>query len=652
MYQLRRLVMRKKNIKNISVLFCFCLFVLITSCESERSSATGWEYNNSANGGFQKVPYEEQETGPGLIFIEGGTFTMGRVEQDVTYDWDNAPRRVTVSSFYLDETEVTNFHWLEYLYWIRRTYESFPMVYKNALPDTLSWREKLGYMEPYVEYYLRHPAYRDYPVVGVSWLQANNFCKWRTDRVNEYILIREGILNWNPFQVDEPFTTDSYFAGQYDDGNEDNQLLPDLNPSNPGPGKRGRKRLGQRNVRMEDGILLPRYRLPTEAEWEYASYGLVGQTFQERIVNRRLYPWTGHWLRNPSEKWQGSFMANFVRGRGDYMGVAGKLNDNADVTAPVTSYWPNDYGLYCMAGNVSEWVLDVYRPLSQEDYDEFRPFRGNLYKTKKLTSAGSIDQKYDEVVYALDEIKEYLIEFEAARKGDEKLTGNKIIKDRLTPIDTMLLGELHRYVDNAIELRNDQQYIAASQQVREIFDAVFEDFDIRIQTDSAHLAEYQSEISPMLRKGISDLISENDIPGRVKWREVTQEENLHRRNYKTADNVDYLDGDLESSHYYNSEQMINRINQDGQPINGKRVEKNLAYQSTEDKTRGGEAASPTSLISDKSRVYKGGSWRDRAYWMNGGTRRYLDEDQATATIGFRCCMDRVGSPTGMGKYKR
>ena len=55
-------------------------------------------------------------------------------------------------------------------------------------------------------------------------------------------------------------------------------------------------------------------------------------------------------------------MANFKRGRGDNMGVAGNLNDNADITAPVRSYWPNDYGLYNMAGNVSEWVMDVYRP--------------------------------------------------------------------------------------------------------------------------------------------------------------------------------------------------------------------------------------------------------------------------------------------------
>ncbi|MBL7897034.1 MAG: SUMF1/EgtB/PvdO family nonheme iron enzyme, partial [Crocinitomicaceae bacterium] len=141
---------------------------LIASCARERSNVTGWEYNNPMNGGFQKVPYYDQETGPGLILVEGGTFTMGRGEQDVTYEWNNTPRRVTVSSFYMDQFEVTNFNWLEYLYWTRRTYEEFPMVYKNALPDTNCWRSPLAFNEPYVEYYLRHPAYQNYPVVGVS----------------------------------------------------------------------------------------------------------------------------------------------------------------------------------------------------------------------------------------------------------------------------------------------------------------------------------------------------------------------------------------------------------------------------------------------------------------------------------------------------
>lgn len=101
---------------------------------------------------------------------------MGRTEQDITMDWNNIPRRATVSSFYMDETEVANVHYLEYLYWITRVFGAdYPEVYKRALPDTLVWRDKLAYNEPLVELYFRHPSYQQYPVVGVNWLQASDF---------------------------------------------------------------------------------------------------------------------------------------------------------------------------------------------------------------------------------------------------------------------------------------------------------------------------------------------------------------------------------------------------------------------------------------------------------------------------------------------
>jgi formylglycine-generating enzyme len=104
------------------------------------------------------------------------------------------------------------------LYWLSRVYgETYPEVIRKALPDTLVWRERLAYNEPYVYNYLRHPAYRDYPVVGVNWVQANEYAAWRTDRVNEMILIREGILQWDPDQVNERnFNTEAYLAGQYE----------------------------------------------------------------------------------------------------------------------------------------------------------------------------------------------------------------------------------------------------------------------------------------------------------------------------------------------------------------------------------------------------------------------------------------------------
>ena len=145
--------------KKINKLLIFSLLssiFLLSSCSKERSSTTGWAYNDSNNGGFEKPYYFEQETGPGLVLIEGGRFTMGRTEQDIFYDWNNVQKTVTVSSFYMDETEVKNIDYREYLYWVKRVFGAdYPEVFKKALPDTLVWRSRLAFNEPYVEYYLR-----------------------------------------------------------------------------------------------------------------------------------------------------------------------------------------------------------------------------------------------------------------------------------------------------------------------------------------------------------------------------------------------------------------------------------------------------------------------------------------------------------------
>ncbi|HNE27890.1 MAG TPA: SUMF1/EgtB/PvdO family nonheme iron enzyme, partial [Saprospiraceae bacterium] len=207
--------MKKLLMHGLSLL---ALVILLASCGSkkERSSTTGWKYNDQKWGGFEKVDYKGQATGPNLVLIEGGTYTMGLTDQDVTYEWNNVPRRVTVSSFYMDETEVSNIDYREYLYWVDRVFgATYPEVWKRALPDTLVWREELAFNEPLVETYFRHPAYDFYPVVGVNWNQANEYAKWRTDRVNEMILIEKGVMNTAPDQKDaNNFNTESYLVGQ------------------------------------------------------------------------------------------------------------------------------------------------------------------------------------------------------------------------------------------------------------------------------------------------------------------------------------------------------------------------------------------------------------------------------------------------------
>ena len=568
---------------NILGLLGTCVALLtLNGCYYERSGSTGWAYNFTDNGGFERPAYFEQETGPGLIFIEGGTYTMGQVDDDLNYAWDNIPRRVSVSSFYMDETEVTNQFWLEYLWWLQRIYgSSYPEIVERALPDTASWRNKLAYNEPMVNYYLRHPAYRDYPVVGVSWLQANDFCKWRSDRVNEGILIREGLLAHNPeAQVDEEhFTTDTYLSGQYQ-GERIREGLPNFSSN-----------AEFRNVRVEDGVLLPSYRLPTEAEWEFAALGLIGNSLGELITERKTYPWNGHFVRNGDNRdgGYGQINANFVKGRGDYMGVAGALNDFGDITVNVYQYAPNDYGLFNMAGNVNEWVMDVYRPLSIQDNNEFRPFRGNVYETKRLSADGNPVEKYDFVVYDIDEVNGFLISYQS--------TGNEI--NALTPEDQDLITLLQDKVQAAIEKRNPPEL-----RFEEAQTLMQDAMDLIVDSDALAAAD--------LRKGFSDNIVA--LPGEMQMRPESLEENLNRTNYTIADNIDYLDGDKQSEGIYSS----------------------------------GDVQGSSTLITNRSRVYKGGGWDDRAYYLIPGTRRFLDERQSSASIGFRCAMDRMGTPVPYG----
>ena len=263
-------------------------------------------------------------------------------------------------------------------------------------------------------------------------------------------------------------------------------------------------------VTFEDGILLPDYRLPTEAEWEYAALGYIGQNpipsrkegkrGEELIANKQVYSWSQNvnGLRDTRRgSWQGTFLANFKRGNGDNMGVAGGLNDHAVYTAPVTSFFPNGFGLYNMSGNVSEWVEDVYRPLSSATM--------------------------------------------------------------MMLLLSVVTNSKHDSIERRWQTRKRQPW------------------------------------------------------SRLNTVYVTDEESKNRRNYQKGDVINYLDGDS----------LISGVS--------------YGY-------------GKTTLISDKSRVIKGGSWNDRRLlaWT-----RYTPlpgrRSGKFSTVGFRCAMDRVGSPEGNGR---
>ena len=528
------------------------------SCKKSSSSkndsrATGWKINDK-DGGFQyNTGFKEQETAPGLVFVEGGTFTMGKVQDDVMHDWNNTPNQQHVQSFYMDETEVTNLMYLEYLDYLKRVYPpedpNYRLIYNGALPDTLVWRNRLGYAEMMTENYLRHPGYAEYPVVGVSWIQAVEFAKWRTDRVNELYLQDAGYAkrgaHLTDVTADANFTTETYinspsstYGGNADvleGGKRRQQTDADGNPINV-------------YAKRETGIISPEYRLPSEAEWEYAALGLSELRNYNAIRGRKKYPWSGAYTRSGNRNTRGDQLANFKQGKGDYGGIAGWSDDGADITAEVKSYEPNDFGIYDMAGNVAEWVADVYRPIVDDEFNDFNYYRGNVYTKNAINDDGTV----------------------------KIVTSDDIVYDTLS--------------NGKIVARN--------------------------------------------------------LPGEILQVPVDEQETYLRTNFDKSDNINFRDGDQRSSRFYSD-----NFNEDeeGEDASGTRKMYNSPKHKVETDSAGvmirqyDKSNDRTSLINDNVRVYKGGSWKDRAYWIDPAQRRYFPQDMATDYIGFRCAMSRVGS---------
>jgi formylglycine-generating enzyme required for sulfatase activity len=378
--------------KLVSLLFLLAIF---GSCTN---------YNNGELVGVQgRKAYVEPDP-YGMVFIPAGSFVMGPSDQDISFAQNAMSKTVSIDAFWMDETEITNNEYRQFVYWVKdsllrqalvddqiddyilkdkednpimaikngqesprinwdteidykdengdvqaaieriglyytgdaqffgrkevavekllytyfwidrqqaakrtnrfnqvtKQYEGSVInpdgtispvegrqsfVFKEEIPvypDTLVWIADFTYSfnEPYANLYFWHPSYDNYPLVGVTWKQANAFCIWRTEYLNA-ALATEG------------------------------------------------------EATVQD------YRLPIEAEWEYAARG---------NLDLSMYPWGGPYTRNQL----GCFVANFKPLRGNY------IDDGALITQRVGAYAPNEYGLYDMAGNVSEWTANAY----------------------------------------------------------------------------------------------------------------------------------------------------------------------------------------------------------------------------------------------------------------------------------------------------
>jgi sulfatase modifying factor 1 len=282
--------------------------VTIQSCSKGPSSESG-ELVGAPNreGWVVTVPF-------GMVVCPSGTFHMGQADEDITHSRANANKQVTIGGFYMDDTEITNNEYRQFVQAMLTDSSALgvDVIMKEYYPDTTVWvRDFSHHMgDPMMEYYFAHPAFDDYPVVGVDWFAAKKFCEWRTHFLNDY-------------------------------------------------------RVNQANL-----FPMPAFRLPSEAEWEYAARG--GRDMAK-------YPWGNPYIRNS----KGCMLANFKPGRGNY------YDDGFMYTSPVASYFANDYGLYDMSGNVGEWCEDAFYHASVPIVWDLNPTYFNESEPRKVVRGGS-----------------------------------------------------------------------------------------------------------------------------------------------------------------------------------------------------------------------------------------------------------------------
>ena len=309
---------------------------------------------------YQADPY-------GMVFIPSGSYNMGPSDQDVPYAITSQGKTVTIPAFYMDNTEITNNEYRQFVYWVRdslahRLIGGEHIIDEGEYGERINWRQKIKWDDeqneetlaelflPETELFYRRKEIDSRKLnFEYYWidLQAAAQRESREQGMRDRsVFIKKDVLNVYPdtltwihdyaYSFNDPMTQMYFWHPAYDE-----YPVVGVNWKQARAFCIWRTQLLNSYLEENGNSFVQDFRLPSESEWEYAARG---------GLDLSPYPWGGPYVRNS----RGCFLGNFKPMRGNYM------DDGGVYTVKTTSYWPNDYGLYCMAGNVAEWTSNAF----------------------------------------------------------------------------------------------------------------------------------------------------------------------------------------------------------------------------------------------------------------------------------------------------
>lgn len=317
--------------------------------------------------GVQGRPKWYQPDPYGMVFIPSGSYLMGPSDEDVPFNVVAQSRSVSVKAFYMDNTEITNNEYRQFVDWVRdslahRLIGGEHLIDEGEYGERINWRKKIDYddeenVETLNELYLPESErfYRrkeidarklNYEYYWIDLKEAAQRSNREQGKIDRSVFIKRDVINVYPdtlawihdftYSFNDPITNMYFWHPAYDE-----YPVVGVNWKQATAFCVWRSQLLNSYLQTNGETFVQDYRLPTESEWEYAARG---------GLELSPYPWGGPYIRNS----RGCFLGNFKPMRGNY------LDDGGFYAVTVTSYWPNDYGLYCMAGNVAEWTSNAY----------------------------------------------------------------------------------------------------------------------------------------------------------------------------------------------------------------------------------------------------------------------------------------------------